>query len=708
MKTTTSVQRRPPSDRHSRSTSKHGAPFAPQSVPTQPLGGLSNQTLLGLLDSGVLQAKLRVGPVNDPLEREADRVAEQVTRPNALAPGPIAAAHPDVQRKCAAEEDRLQRKPLLSSGSSVLQRQPEEKEDEPLQAQAASPQGVHAGPGLDAGLNRLRGRGSPLPAAARSYFEPRFGRDFTPVRVHTGPQAASLARSIDAQAFTVNRDMVFGAGRYQPETPAGRRLLAHELTHVVQQSRGGGRSPAMSLLQRKTTRGAGGCGPRTEIDEDNTGARNAGSKAHIQIQSFLFPKAIRPELEIPRATKSGGKDSDTNCQPKTRHEGFADLWKHITDVQIGEIKPVGSSNKYGVPQAEHYMRRGRQSVDRLVGTGACRHQTAEVDDIDFSSRLGMIGPAFSRVRFRKLAGVFPTSTVIGPFDGDRSRTLKAELTSPGAIGYWCTGGASETLPCDASGKEIEDYIDSIFSAAEGVLDQFFDKRILEPLDKAFEDFDTEELLKLGNTHAGPAVRKAVADSLGLPESVIPTLDEATIKAIAKLIDSKLKGPSREMIRIILARLKNMIVGELKRLLKKSLRSLLRQAIAAICVGAPVVTLVRLLDELKKLLEQKAKELAPVAAVAVAARIAVHIAKAIANAIAEALKKVGGFLAKGLAVLGMILVAIAVAVVFVLAFLAIFNPAPGDEALLAALGTFLARLLPPMWRFAFGGLRLAPI
>ena len=429
MKTTTSVQRRPPSDRHSRSTSKHGAPFAPQSVPTQPLGGLSNQTLLGLLDSGVLQAKLRVGPVNDPLEREADRVAEQVTRPNVLAPGPIAAAHPDVQRKCAAcaaggscpkcaaEEDGLQRKPLLSSGSSVLQRQPEEKEDEPLQAKAASPQGVHASPGLDAGLNRLRGRGSPLPAAARSYFEPRFGRDFTPVRVHTGPQAASLARSIDAQAFTVNRDMVFGAGRYQPETPAGRRLLAHELTHVVQQSRGGGQSPAMSLLQRKTTRGAGGCGPRTEIDEDNTGARNAGSKAHTQIQSFLFPKAIRPELKIPRATKSGGKDSDTNCQPKTRHEGFADLWKHITDVQIGEIKPVGFSNKYGVPQAEHYMRRGRQSVDRLVGTGACRHQTAEVDDIDFSSRLGMIGPAFSRVRFRKLEGVSPTSTVIGPFDG---------------------------------------------------------------------------------------------------------------------------------------------------------------------------------------------------------------------------------------------------------------------------------------------------
>ena len=266
----TSAQRSPDArssmaGRHPRSNASRSNGFTPDVLPSK----LGNQALLGLLDSGVLQAKLRVGPVNDPLEREADRVAEQVTRPNALAPGPIAAAHPDVQRKCAAcaaggscpkcaaEEDRLQRKPLLSSGSSVLQRQPEEKEDEPLQAQAASPQGVHAGPGLDAGLNRLRGRGSPLPAAARSYFEPRFGRDFTPVRVHTGPQAASLARSIDAQAFTVNRDMVFGAGRYQPETPAGRRLLAHELTHVVQQS-GGVPSRARHAPANPVQRQAGG------------------------------------------------------------------------------------------------------------------------------------------------------------------------------------------------------------------------------------------------------------------------------------------------------------------------------------------------------------------------------------------------------------------------------------------------------------------
>ncbi len=78
--------------------------------------------------------------------------------------------------------------------------------------------------------------GATLSAAARNQLEPRFGHDFGDVRVHTGPQAADSARELNAHAYTFGRDVVFGAGRYAPETDAGRRLLAHELTHVLQQS----------------------------------------------------------------------------------------------------------------------------------------------------------------------------------------------------------------------------------------------------------------------------------------------------------------------------------------------------------------------------------------------------------------------------------------------------------------------------------------
>lgn len=72
----------------------------------------------------------------------------------------------------------------------------------------------------------------------RTFMEPRFGRDFSRVRVHTDAKAAESAREVHARAYTVGRDVVFGAGRYEPATTDGRRLIAHELTHVLQQSFG--------------------------------------------------------------------------------------------------------------------------------------------------------------------------------------------------------------------------------------------------------------------------------------------------------------------------------------------------------------------------------------------------------------------------------------------------------------------------------------
>lgn len=100
----------------------------------------------------------------------------------------------------------------------------------------------------ETGINNLRDRGgSTLPDSERSFFEPRFGRDFGSVRIHTGPDAAQIARSINARAFTIGRDVVFGANEYRPGTTEGRRLMAHELTHTVQQGVGSG------IVQRQTS-----------------------------------------------------------------------------------------------------------------------------------------------------------------------------------------------------------------------------------------------------------------------------------------------------------------------------------------------------------------------------------------------------------------------------------------------------------------------
>lgn len=82
----------------------------------------------------------------------------------------------------------------------------------------------------------MPGAGYPLSDSERAFFEPRFGHDFSGVRVHAGARAAELARSFNARAYTLGRDIVFGEGQYAPETPEGRKLLAHELTHTIQQT----------------------------------------------------------------------------------------------------------------------------------------------------------------------------------------------------------------------------------------------------------------------------------------------------------------------------------------------------------------------------------------------------------------------------------------------------------------------------------------
>lgn len=154
-------------------------------------------------DSARLQTRLRVGDASDPLEREADEVAERVLR----SAGPIQALAPSPE---------MARRASATPGMAVR------------------PQ---LGPATEQKIQALRGGGEPLPEPVRELFEPRFGHDFSRVRLHTGGTAESVASSLNALAFTMGDDIVFGAGQYAPGTETGKRLLAHELTHVVQQGR---------------------------------------------------------------------------------------------------------------------------------------------------------------------------------------------------------------------------------------------------------------------------------------------------------------------------------------------------------------------------------------------------------------------------------------------------------------------------------------
>jgi uncharacterized protein DUF4157 len=200
---------------------------------------IGNQAQLRRLAAKATPAALNIGTVDDPLEREADAVADRVMRMSD--PGlAVARAPPQLSRKCAAceEEERGSKGPSAggSSNEPVLQRKCAACEkEEKIQRKAAEPHAAADEAPLI--VNEvLRSPGQPLDAATRAYFEPRFGYDLSGVRVHSGPTAERSAREVKAHAYTVGRDIVFSAGRFAPGTDEGRRLIAHELTHVVQQS----------------------------------------------------------------------------------------------------------------------------------------------------------------------------------------------------------------------------------------------------------------------------------------------------------------------------------------------------------------------------------------------------------------------------------------------------------------------------------------
>ena len=179
-----------------------------------------------------IQAKLTVGAPGDRYEQEADRVADQVMRMSADNAATLSAP-PQIQRLCAGCEDELQR-----------QVEEEEEEEEMLQTkpQAGVPNRAVTSD-VSAQVHSLRGGGQPLPKSTRAFFEPRFGHDFSQVRVHADHRAASSAQALNARAYTSGRDIAFAASQYAPESQPGKHLLAHELTHVVQQSGGSGGAP---------------------------------------------------------------------------------------------------------------------------------------------------------------------------------------------------------------------------------------------------------------------------------------------------------------------------------------------------------------------------------------------------------------------------------------------------------------------------------
>ncbi|SEG25554.1 eCIS core domain-containing protein [Algoriphagus boritolerans] len=228
---------------------------------------------------GVIQPALKVGKPNDKYEHEAESVADKVMMMPSTSTTSLMSASPGGLQMKTSEEEEVQMFPL-SAGISMIHRSQEEEEiqmssdeeevqlfadhkslvrlaeeeeevklkgEEEETIQRSGGEGGTVSPQLSTQIQQSVGSGAPLPPAIQQDMGDKIGADFSEVRVHTGPQAASMSSALGAQAFTHGNDIYFNDGKYQPESSKGKHLLAHELTHTVQQGAAVKRSPSPEI-----------------------------------------------------------------------------------------------------------------------------------------------------------------------------------------------------------------------------------------------------------------------------------------------------------------------------------------------------------------------------------------------------------------------------------------------------------------------------
>ena len=273
-----------------------------------PVPARSNQLLQRLLRQRILQPKLRVNQPGDVFEQEADRVADAVMRMPDAAVNPRSISH-------SASTAGLQR--CSCSKSTGVTGECDECKSMKLQRSASASSASPTAPPIVHDV--LSSPGQPLDAPTRSFMEPRFGHDFSRVRIHSDVKAAESAAAVNALAYTVGDNIVFAQSQYAPQNHAGQRVLAHELTHVVQQS-----SAANPwFLQRTPT--FKGCKTKTKGKEDEReqliltaieDAKGLAQKGIASVGRFLYASALKDNF--------GDVSDDQKEAIKTRYQNIID------------------------------------------------------------------------------------------------------------------------------------------------------------------------------------------------------------------------------------------------------------------------------------------------------------------------------------------------------------------------------------------------
>jgi hypothetical protein len=297
-----------------------------------------------------LQTKLAINQPGDRYELAADRMADAVVQSGGGSAPCACESSGNPCTECASK--KLQRMDAnVAHGTPSSTRQDaiggDMGQESPAGAGTKAPPVVH---------EALTETGRPLDAGTRAFMEPQFGHDFSGVRVHTGSLAEESARAVGARAYTVGRDIVFAGGEHAPESPTGRRLLAHELSHVVQQGAARGARHSDGILQRQPAAPAQAAQTPEQADEElekilraaARGRTKTGVEAMLAATEVVYRMISRYLPEYVERIAGVGYDAKgagvvAGPSPKAGEDPKQGRYIEVTPG-AGFIKRVGRSN----------------------------------------------------------------------------------------------------------------------------------------------------------------------------------------------------------------------------------------------------------------------------------------------------------------------------------------------------------------------------
>jgi outer membrane protein OmpA-like peptidoglycan-associated protein/uncharacterized protein YlaI len=335
------------------------------------------------------QPKLSIGQPNDAYEQEADAVASAVVnhRPGntpVIQQKKISSiqrlATPLEDEKLSTNDERMKRDKEIQEKPELQMMCPEcEKEKKEGAVQAKSEGGGTASPQLSSKIENSAGKGNSLPKKALSEMSNSFGVDFSHVNIHTDSEAVQMNKELGAQAFTHGSDIYFNGGKYDPETPGGKQLLAHELTHVVQQ-----RQEVLPKIQRRLFVSGSNPAEPTEY------LTLVGDSAGFRLQwAFTNPRVrIAGNTVAPPTSQNARRILGQIINHPTQHAEMF-IGSHQPGVSVGAFPGAGST----IQEVDIDDIRNLNAALPGQGTAKAYHEMFENFSAHAAGGIGPFGPA---------------------------------------------------------------------------------------------------------------------------------------------------------------------------------------------------------------------------------------------------------------------------------------------------------------------------